>query len=174
MKKYLALASSTVLMSATIIGFIASGSASAAVMTYHATLLGTNEVPAVASTYTGMATITIDPDTNQVCVTATLNNPPSDPVILDHIHMGAAGVAGGVVINFNNNLDTCVAGDPNVVAAVIANPAGYYFNVHTTTFQGGAARGQLVLQADTTTTTATATTSTTAASAVAVDPNFTG
>jgi hypothetical protein len=173
LKKPLALASSAVLLTATIIGFFAAGSASAAVMTYHATLLGSNEVPPVASTYTGMATITIDPDTDQVCVTATLNNPENDPVILDHIHMGAEGVPGGVVINFNNNLDTCVAGDPNVVDAVVANPAGYYFNVHTTMFQGGAARGQLVLQAAATTA-APAPTTTVAAQAVVVDPNLTG
>jgi hypothetical protein len=94
--------------------------------------------------------------------------------------MGAAGTAGPVVVNFNNNLNTCVAGDPTVVANIIANPAGFYFNVHTMMHQGGAARGQLVLQADPTTTASTIATTTTTVSPtstvrpVTATPSFTG
>jgi hypothetical protein len=34
--------------------------------------------------------------------------------------------------------------DPTIAQAIINNPAGFYFNVHTTVNTGGAIRGQLV------------------------------
>ncbi len=41
-------------------------------------------------------------------------------------------------------LSGCVSGvDPALIGEIIANPAGYYVNVHTTPFPGGAVRGQL-------------------------------
>jgi hypothetical protein len=171
-KKPLALAGTAALLTATIIGVIAVNNASAAVMTYTAALAGSNEVPAVASTLTGMATITIDPTSFQVCVTATINN-GADAVIADHIHTGAAGVAGPVLVNFNNNLNTCVTSNATDTANIIANPAGFYFNIHTTAFPNGAARGQLVLAAAVVTTTTTIATATTSVAATAT-PVFTG
>lgn len=111
---------------------------------------------------TGTATVSINTDTNQVCYklsTAGLTEAPT----LGHIHEGAAGVAGPVVIDFNvaaNGLDKCVAGDAAKVAAVIANPAGFYVNLHTATHPKGALRGQLSAASTTTeaATTALATT----------------
>ncbi len=57
---------------------------------------------------------------------------------------------GGVVVDFDwpNSLgDGCVAGDAAVVAAIVADPSGYYVNVHTAEFPASAIRGQLVAAA---------------------------
>jgi hypothetical protein len=76
-----------------------------------------------------------------------------------HIHEGDANTAGAIKINtllasgeivlgngtggFTKNV---TGADVAVVQGMINNPAGYYFNVHTTINTGGAARGQLVKQ----------------------------
>ena len=88
---------------------------------------------------------------------------------LAHIHRGAAGVAGGVVVNtgltppttniplpngtisnqtFADRTIGPAQGQPDValINDIISNPAGFYFNVHTQANGGGAVRGQLVKQ----------------------------
>jgi hypothetical protein len=68
-----------------------------------------------------------------------------------HIHVGRSGVAGGIVVGFFmgqlpdtlNAVAGCAAADPAVVDAIVANPRGYYVNIHTADFPGGAIRGQL-------------------------------
>jgi len=66
-----------------------------------------------------------------------------------HIHSGAAGVAGPVVItlptpNAEGSVDGCVAGqDPALLQQIIDTPADFYVNVHTADFPDGAVRGQL-------------------------------
>ena len=82
--------------------------------------------------------------------------PAGTPVILAHIHPGAAGQVGSPLVNTNLTPTTAlVLGDGTVnvtltapvsqvdATAITANPAAYYFNVHTALNQGGAARGQL-------------------------------
>jgi CHRD domain len=83
--------------------------------------------------------------------------PSSTTIVAAHIHPGAAGVNGGVIVNTG-----VVAGSPvtqsdgvmsftsapvTVPAAtlqsIVNNPAGFYFNVHSPTNSGGVARGQL-------------------------------
>lgn len=65
-----------------------------------------------------------------------------------HIHMGAAGVSGNVVvaftpaINFTNFDSTgfaygAVVVDPILAANITANPAGFYVNVHSVTYPNG-------------------------------------
>jgi hypothetical protein len=68
-----------------------------------------------------------------------------------HIHNGPAGVNAGVFVDldpFNaevtgNKAEHCVITTAENAAAIVANPSGYYVNVHTTAFPGGAIRGQL-------------------------------
>lgn len=83
--------------------------------------------------------------------------PSSTTVIAAHIHPGAAGVNGGVIINtgivaaspvtFNNGVATFSVSGVSVPAAlingIVNNPAGFYFNVHSPTNPGGFSRGQL-------------------------------
>lgn len=97
---------------------------------------------------TGSATVVIDLDKSEVCFTITFDG--IDPVVAAHIHEGGADVAGGVVVDFdwaNNPGEGCVSGDAAVVAAIMADPGGYYVNVHTAEFAAGAIRGQLVAAA---------------------------
>jgi hypothetical protein len=68
-----------------------------------------------------------------------------------HIHVGRRGVPGGIVVGFFqgalpdtlNAVAGCAAADPAVVDAIAADPRGYYVNIHTADFPGGAIRGQL-------------------------------
>lgn len=117
----------------------------ATAQTYTAILSGANEVPAGDPDGAGTATVVI----NGTLVTYTINAqnitlPPTG----QHIHLGAAGVNGGVVIALTGtwvggSLVGSTTGDPAVIAAIIANPAGHYVNVHTTDYPGGSIRGQL-------------------------------
>jgi len=83
--------------------------------------------------------------------------PAGTPINIAHIHTGGSGVAGAVLISTNlaagevvlttgsGSFTKNVSGlDPAVVQNIINNPAGFYFNVHSTLNPGGVARGQLV------------------------------
>ena len=60
---------------------------------------------------------------------------------------GARGVAGPPVLTLDTPVDgrssKCYGVDKALAAAIIANPAGYYVNVHTNAYPKGAIRGQL-------------------------------
>ena len=61
-----------------------------------------------------------------------------------HIHQGAAGNAGPVVVDFAQLRQGCIDNvAPALIQTISANPAGYYVNVHTVEFPNGAVRGQL-------------------------------
>ncbi|HEX6492509.1 MAG TPA: CHRD domain-containing protein [Candidatus Dormibacteraeota bacterium] len=92
----------------------------------------------------GVAKITIDDVANTICYSLTYAG-ISKPTAA-HIHVGARGVAGPVVVDFNyikNGDKGCVPADPTVVKQVRDAPAGYYVNVHTAEYPKGAIRGQL-------------------------------
>lgn len=63
-----------------------------------------------------------------------------------HIHSGAVGVAGPVVINLATVLSgeaQCVSAPLATVKAINKNPQNFYINIHNAAFPGGAVRGQL-------------------------------
>jgi hypothetical protein len=78
-----------------------------------------------------------------------------------HIHLGGAGVNGGIEVTLfdltlpataaderhdaleQGELSGCVPADPADLEAIAANPGGYYCNLHNARFPGGAIRGQL-------------------------------
>jgi len=73
-----------------------------------------------------------------------------------HIHEGGSNVAGpvristgiapGQVVLTDGTLDMNIRGiavTPALAEAIIQNPAGWYFNIHSTANPGGFARGQL-------------------------------
>ena len=65
-----------------------------------------------------------------------------------HIHKGAAGVDGPVVVvmnfkRFNKPGNACVKASAAVLSDIAMKPAAYYFNLHTPAFPAGAVRGQL-------------------------------
>ena len=71
------------------------------------------------------------------------------PAIGAHIHTGAAGVAGFIVVPrtppvASGNSSGCVDGvDRDPIKAIRQNPSAYYVNVHSTEYPAGAVRGQL-------------------------------
>ncbi len=89
--------------------------------------------------------MTADATTNQVCfdLTAQAITRPTGA----HLHEGALGVEGPVRVPFDAPVDGsskgCVNVDRQLAAAIIANPAGFYVNVHNAEYPKGAIRGQL-------------------------------
>lgn len=92
--------------------------------------------------------------------TFTVNNKSSETYTRAHIHKAPAGVNGGIHWDFlEPNItdpDDPISDQPSqlrgvarrrptgdLAAAILANPSGYYVNVHSTINLGGAVRGQL-------------------------------
>ena len=93
----------------------------------------------------GKASFTVDAATGKVCYTLEVSN--IDAALAAHIHKGAAGAGGPPVVPLDapatGKSQGCTTVSPDVAAAIVADPAGYYVNVHTKPFMGGAIRGQL-------------------------------
>lgn len=63
-----------------------------------------------------------------------------------HIHTGAAGVNGDVLVPFGATSfvrSGCTTTTKAIIDGILANPGGYYVNVHNASYPGGAIRGQL-------------------------------
>ena len=106
-----------------------------------AALSGANEVPPRPATQTGFTAITLNQGQGEVCYDITLSG-IIGTVVAAHIHVGVAGVNGPIVVPLPP-LSGCVSADPQLIKQIRHNPDAYYVNVHTTTFPGGAVRGQL-------------------------------
>jgi len=138
---------------------------------FTADLKSSNEVPAIANAEASCAgkgtfTLTTTKDAsgtitaaNALFETDITGCPAGTAINIGHIHKAAAGTNGSVVINSGLAAGeiTLTAGagkinktQPTVEAAlaadVIANPANYYMNWHSTLNPGGVIRGQLVKQ----------------------------
>lgn len=112
------------------------------------TLSGAAEVPGPGDTDGGGGgSIFVDPAAGEVC--AFIEVFDTEPATAAHIHAGAAGVAGSIVVTLptpdaSGIADGCVSGlDTAVLQDIHDNPANYYANVHTADFPDGAVRGQL-------------------------------
>ncbi len=95
----------------------------------------------------GTATVTLDTGSGQASFTIDVSN-ITLPAAAAHIHEGARGVAGDVVVpltapDANGTANGSAAVDAALMQRMMDNPAGFYVNVHTTDFPGGAVRGQL-------------------------------
>jgi CHRD domain len=70
------------------------------------------------------------------------------PTVGARIHKGATGVSGPVVVPFtppgaNGASSGCTTAATSLIDDILANPAGYYVNVHTKEHPDGAIRSQL-------------------------------
>jgi hypothetical protein len=97
---------------------------------------------------TGAASATIDLANLEICYDLAVAG--ILPATAAHIHRGAVGVAGPIVVDLTaptaGSSSGCVI-DPDV-AEIAADPAGFYFNVHTSDFPAGAIRGQISVGPD--------------------------
>jgi hypothetical protein len=142
---------------------------------FKATLLPANEAPTPIvspdpeASASGTATIdfTLTRDSAGAITAATANFrvdmtgfPASTAITAAHIHTGASGVAGAILVSADvsanqvtltngagtfSRLNIAISPVSNA-QAIINNPAGFYFNVHTLAHGGGVMRGQLVKQ----------------------------
>ena len=97
----------------------------------------------------------IDGDPTTLCYVLTVDK--IGTAVAAHIHEGAAGTNGPVVVNLaapadGNAADCLTEGEAGkfvgdqTVAEILADPSGYYVNVHNAEYPGGAVRGQLAPQ----------------------------
>lgn len=138
---------------------------------FTADLKPANESPAITNAEaSGSGTVTIDltqnkdsagnVTTSSVNFTANMSGFPSSAVVnIAHIHVGTAGQNGAIVVNTTVNPGEVVLASGSgtftrlgisltndLAQQILANPAGYYFNIHTAANPGGVMRGQLVKQ----------------------------
>ncbi|WP_421838982.1 CHRD domain-containing protein [Novosphingobium sp.] len=118
--------------------------ASAETVVLTANLSGANEVGGGAPEGNGAFRVEINTDTGDFCY--TLYGEKIAAPTMAHVHTGAAGANGAPVITMDvtgKGSDMCIAVEPDKLKPIIANPAGYYVNIHNADFPGGAVRGQL-------------------------------
>jgi CHRD domain len=154
----------TFVLTAGVIALMA-GAASAQTFTLTAQLNGANETPAALNTGAfGSATVTVDMNARTVTYKVDVFNLPSG-VTASHIHVGAAGTGGPVVVNFappvpaSNDFgfsgtvkdtefvlrpDQGIRSADDMFQAILGGNA--YVNVHSSVNPGGEIRGQLVLK----------------------------
>ena len=97
----------------------------------------------------GVASVTLNPDAGSVCYELVYNLTP--PATAAHVHRGEAGANGPSVVPFlastpaaSDSPSGCTQGvDAGLIQEIMANPTGFYVNVHNADFPGGAIRGQL-------------------------------
>jgi hypothetical protein len=121
--------------------------------TFVAVLTSDEEVPGCAAATTAargnFVAQVVDQATGTVEWTLTANNLPGN-IVAAHIHVAPKGVAGPVVQPLpptpgaeNGVVGTGTFSNTALVAAIQANPDGYYVNVHTNVCPPGVIRGQL-------------------------------
>lgn len=100
----------------------------------------------------GLALVTLNAGTGQVCVELTTEN--VEPWVMAHIHQEDLGAAGPIVVDFGitaadtgPELTRCVTADPTLINSITEVPSNFYVNVHTASFPTGAVRGQLAARA---------------------------
>lgn len=113
-----------------------------------ATLLGANEAPGPGDPDgTGNAEFRLNPGQGEICYDITVAD-IALPATGAHIHRGAAGVAGPVVVpltppDASGHSSGCASVDRELVLDILHNPSNFYANIHTSTYPAGAIRDQL-------------------------------
>lgn len=127
---------------------------------FTADLKSTEENPPIAgpeATCAGTATVTLDQAARSGVFEMTVRSCPANTEITNaHIHKGPKGTNAGVSVpsglaaaefkltgGAGTLTKTIATIDAAIIADIIANPSGYYFNVHSKANAGGVIRGQL-------------------------------
>ena len=111
-----------------------------------ATLTGSEEVNGGDPDGSGTAVINLSFGNNRICFSLTVTG--IVPATAAHIHRGAAGANGSVVVTLapppsGGSSLACVIADPELMKEIWQTPENFYVNVHNADYPGGALRGQL-------------------------------
>lgn len=120
------------------------GAALAAPVVLTATLSGAAETGGGDADGSGSFRAEVDPQAGDFCY--TLKVAGIEPATMAHVHQGAEGKNGPPVITIEVGEDTCIAVEPAKLEPILADPAGFYVNVHNAPYPAGAVRGQLAKQ----------------------------
>jgi len=129
---------------------LAASPASAATAVLRATLTGSSVPTGGDPDGSGQAFVIVDESANRICVVLFAQNISES--IGAHIHKGRAGQIGPHAVDLNTPVETgggkvsvtCETEPATVLHGIVADPSGYYVNVHSTEYPLGAVRGQLV------------------------------
>ncbi|HEX9484905.1 MAG TPA: CHRD domain-containing protein [Gemmatimonadaceae bacterium] len=138
---------------------IACSSTAPARVSYTAALTGARETPSNTSSATGTATLNVDGSTLSYTVFASGF---ATPLVVGHIHIGGAGVAGPVIVPFTllaasgtvtqGTVDLSRSVSYNTLSIsgdslrILMDAGQTYVNLHTAAYPGGEIRGQIVRQ----------------------------
>jgi len=109
-------------------------------------LSGANEVPAVTTTATGTALLRITADNRLYSKVTVTNLEANDALTMSHIHTGAAGTNGAVLIGLCSSAADFGVTKINTPTPAVINSIktdGLYVNVHSTMKASGIVRGQI-------------------------------
>jgi hypothetical protein len=124
---------------------IAAGAAVSAVPTYTVHMTGSQDVPKGSPKGKGTFRYQLVTNSGLLCYSVTWSG--IDTPYADHVHKGARGIEGPVVIPLSTHAPIahsgCVKAKKSVLDAIKKKPGAYYVNVHTKKYPGGAIRGQL-------------------------------
>lgn len=119
-------------------------------VTLKAPLSGADEVPGPGAN-PGVGAALVEVSATQAC--ADLKVTMGEKPTAAHIHQGAKGASGPVVVDLKPEFTPgesaftspkkCVDVPAEISAALVANPSAYYLNVHSDAHPNGAVRGQL-------------------------------
>ena len=111
-----------------------------------AKLTGMSEVPKGSPGGSGLAVVHLDGTKCTVCWSFAKVAGIGTPTAA-HIHKGARGKAGPVVVPFGGTYKAkgCTKASGKLVGAIEEHPGSYYVNIHTKKFPAGAIRGTLVV-----------------------------
>ena len=114
---------------------------------------GAQEVPSVAVNGTGITSFLLNATRDTLCISGTFNSLTGTPTSA-HIHSGAAGVAGGVLLDLSsyvsgNRISAAITGTTLSSSLKSSMLKGLtYLNLHTAANAGGEIRGQIILESD--------------------------
>lgn len=109
---------------------------------FRATCDGAQETPPVVTAAGAWGTVVLNPDASVTYYLDTWNITGIDA----HIHLGASGVPGGVIVPLTGGPTTWSGTSAPLSAANVAalRAGGTYFNVHSALHPGGEIRGQIL------------------------------
>lgn len=137
------------LLALSLVGSVVAAPSNKLVAVFNTQLRAENETTPSSSEAWGSAQIKVYDD-GVIEWKVQIHNPAGETFTAGHIHEGAVDVAGPVVrgLFMGPSTDTHLVlrgsvADAALAAALIADPANYYVNFHTTVNGPGAIRGQL-------------------------------